>query len=151
MRSSFFFFLMIRRPPRSTLFPYTTLFRSPRLLRLAGRFLDGVTGLVRELAEVHLEAVRGLSEHPDVGARAEDALLARRQHDRADLGMLEAQALDGVVELDVHAEVVRVELQLVAGREPAVLLDVHGQRGDRSVESEPPVLVPGRLGSELDW
>src|SRR2546430_5926149 len=26
----FFFFLMIRRPPRSTLFPYTTLFRSPR-------------------------------------------------------------------------------------------------------------------------
>src|SRR4029077_21294082 len=26
---SCFFFLMIRRPPRSTLFPYTTLFRSP--------------------------------------------------------------------------------------------------------------------------
>src|SRR3989442_12052962 len=30
----FFFFLMIRRPPRSTLFPYTTLFRS---LHRAGR------------------------------------------------------------------------------------------------------------------
>src|SRR5215510_16056980 len=28
--SFFFFFLMIRRPPRSTLFPYTTLFRSWR-------------------------------------------------------------------------------------------------------------------------
>src|SRR2546426_11957982 len=28
---SFFFFLMIRRPPRSTLFPYTTLFRSDGL------------------------------------------------------------------------------------------------------------------------
>src|SRR3712207_3507954 len=27
--SLYFFFLMIRRPPRSTLFPYTTLFRSP--------------------------------------------------------------------------------------------------------------------------
>src|SRR5574340_1297328 len=27
-RCFFFFFLMIRRPPRSTLFPYTTLFRS---------------------------------------------------------------------------------------------------------------------------
>src|SRR5256885_9336243 len=26
---NYFFFLMIRRPPRSTLFPYTTLFRSP--------------------------------------------------------------------------------------------------------------------------
>src|SRR5690349_22813526 len=33
-----FFFLMIRRPPRSTLFPYTTLFRSfaARLLGAAG-------------------------------------------------------------------------------------------------------------------
>src|SRR2546429_4049867 len=30
---SFFFFLMIRRPPRSTLFPYTTLFRSRSTLR----------------------------------------------------------------------------------------------------------------------
>src|SRR6266850_6838630 len=33
-----FFFLMIRRPPRSTLFPYTTLFRSGR--RLAERRVD---------------------------------------------------------------------------------------------------------------
>src|SRR5256885_10217137 len=28
LRIALFFFLMIRRPPRSTLFPYTTLFRS---------------------------------------------------------------------------------------------------------------------------
>src|SRR2546425_519160 len=32
-----FFFLMIRRPPRSTLFPYTTLFRSRRVGRSRGR------------------------------------------------------------------------------------------------------------------
>src|SRR2546430_13746574 len=32
MRMVFFFFLMIRRPPRSTLFPYTTLFRSENRL-----------------------------------------------------------------------------------------------------------------------
>src|SRR5258706_7853399 len=31
----FFFFLMIRRPPRSTLFPYTTLFRSDEAGRVA--------------------------------------------------------------------------------------------------------------------
>src|SRR6478609_11344493 len=36
----FFFFLMIRRPPRSTLFPYTTLFR-PRPLGLRPRCLAG--------------------------------------------------------------------------------------------------------------
>src|SRR5215475_5157954 len=34
--SPFFFFLMIRRPPRSTLFPYTTLFRSRRCRRGRG-------------------------------------------------------------------------------------------------------------------
>src|SRR2546427_13066503 len=37
-----FFFLMIRRPPRSTLFPYTTLFRSQRS-RVGKR--DGARGL----------------------------------------------------------------------------------------------------------
>src|SRR3712207_7844641 len=34
-----FFFLMIRRPPRSTLFPYTTLFRSKPVLLF--HLLDG--------------------------------------------------------------------------------------------------------------
>src|SRR5438876_8826250 len=34
---SIFFFLMIRRPPRSTLFPYTTLFRSHRLRSIRRR------------------------------------------------------------------------------------------------------------------
>src|SRR2546425_12193093 len=40
----FFFFLMIRRPPRSTLFPYTTLFRSPGLQypRVTGHEVAGV-------------------------------------------------------------------------------------------------------------
>src|SRR3712207_9120878 len=33
LTSLFFFFLMIRRPPRSTLFPYTTLFRSTVVVR----------------------------------------------------------------------------------------------------------------------
>src|SRR5216683_6735772 len=38
----FFFFLMIRRPPRSTLFPYMTLFRSrpPRVRHLVERLLS---------------------------------------------------------------------------------------------------------------
>src|SRR5436190_17719870 len=36
-----FFFLMIRRPPRSTLFPYTTLFRSRGATRPRSRRCDG--------------------------------------------------------------------------------------------------------------
>src|SRR3712207_8688771 len=37
----FVFFLMIRRPPRSTLFPYTTLFRSPSPAEGRGRRGEG--------------------------------------------------------------------------------------------------------------
>src|SRR5258705_1697871 len=37
---TFFFFLMIRRPPRSTLFPYTTLFRSKTPESERGFFRD---------------------------------------------------------------------------------------------------------------
>src|SRR3712207_7689160 len=52
----FFFFLMIRRPPRSTLFPYTTLFRSPprhprergRRRRLVLRVGSGASGVLLE-------------------------------------------------------------------------------------------------------
>src|SRR5258707_5641620 len=52
----FFFFLMIRRPPRSTLFPYTTLFRSrcepaPRELVAPGR--PGARVLLDPRSEEH--------------------------------------------------------------------------------------------------
>src|SRR2546430_12215632 len=42
-----FFFLMIRRPPRSTLFPYTTLFRSHVFERPESFLATGVLGPCR--------------------------------------------------------------------------------------------------------
>src|SRR3712207_6993981 len=45
-----FFFLMIRRPPRSTLFPYTTLFRSAPPDGRRGVDLVGAVGAVLVLA-----------------------------------------------------------------------------------------------------
>src|SRR3712207_7112598 len=45
-----FFFLMIRRPPRSTLFPYTTLFRSPA---------DDAIGVLRFPGQLEPEHVHG--------------------------------------------------------------------------------------------
>src|SRR5215212_11513447 len=54
----FFFFLMIRRPPRSTLFPYTTLFRSRPIPGGRGhaRRRRPVTGRGRGRAERRLRA-----------------------------------------------------------------------------------------------
>src|SRR3989454_6469064 len=44
---SLFFFLMIRRPPRSTLFPYTTLFRSEAVAQVTAR-RDALAELERQ-------------------------------------------------------------------------------------------------------
>ena len=120
----------------------------PGLAGVRGRVLDPVAGLVGELAEVHLPRVRGLGEHPDVGARAEVAVLRAGDDDRAHTGVFEAQPLGGVVELDVDAQVVAVHLQLVARHDAAVLGDVQPQVGDLPVDVELPVPVPGRVRVE---
>src|SRR2546422_10626013 len=64
----FFFFLMIRRPPRSTLFPYTTLFRSC----LIGDQPHALTSQRRELffrqhvdASLGVRVARRLTPNPD--------------------------------------------------------------------------------------
>src|SRR5256885_10151193 len=63
----FFFFLMIRRPPRSTLFPYTTLFRSD--------FADAV----RDRHAAYFEAL------------AEDAYRQRGEREKDCLDRLESE------------------------------------------------------------
>src|SRR3712207_2946070 len=66
---------MIRRPPRSTLFPYTTLFRSPRarvLVDVARQLRDGGRDLdLRRRVEAHLAR-----EPPDALAHLDDVGLA---------------------------------------------------------------------------
>src|SRR3712207_8724371 len=60
----YFVFLMIRRPPRSTLFPYTTLFRSARVQHIApvsGECEDAEQGHGRGLQQL-TEAVDGLGQ-----------------------------------------------------------------------------------------
>src|SRR3712207_8724435 len=54
VRLTLFFFLMIRRPPRSTLFPYTTLFRSGVDALRPRREDKGACGCFRA-ARVHAE------------------------------------------------------------------------------------------------
>src|SRR5688572_32236992 len=72
---SFLFFLMIRRPPRSTLFPYTTLFRS---------IADGDADAVEDRDEYTAEnvfwvpevarwsALRAQARQPTIGKRSEE-------------------------------------------------------------------------------
>src|SRR6185436_15135993 len=116
--------------------------------RVLARVLDAVPRLVGELAEVHLPRVARRAEHVDIGAGAEHAALAARDYHRLHLGMLEADAVQGVGELDVDAEVVAVQLQLVARHQAVVFRDVERQGGERAVEGELPVVVA--LGVRLE-
>ncbi len=116
----------------------------------AGVF-NGEPGFVGVLAEVHLPRVRRAAQHEDVRAGAEHALLEAGDDDGAGFGVLEAEALNGVGELDVDAEVVGVQLQPVIRLEATVLLDVHRQRGDGPFERQSPVAIGLRLPLEVDW
>ena len=65
-------------------------------------------------------------------------------------GMLEAQPLHRVGKLDVDAEIVGIELELIAFEQAAILVDVHGQRRDVAVDRQLPVPVARRIGLEID-
>src|SRR2546425_12945500 len=66
-----FFFLMIRRPPRSTLFPYTTLFRSLPLTT-AHRKLGVITFCSKEVDTYSANDIRFVSQVADYIARSEE-------------------------------------------------------------------------------
>ena len=55
--------------------------------------------------------------------------------------MLEANAVERVGKLDVDAEIVGIELELVAGLERCVFRDSQRQRRDRAIEGELPVSI----------
>src|SRR6266511_6190469 len=67
-----FFFLIIRRPPRSTFFPYTTLFRS------RAQLTD---------EPVHLVPVGAAADHADVRQPGERVQPPAAEVDRVDLGV----------------------------------------------------------------
>src|SRR5260221_4776927 len=77
-----FFFLMIRRPPRSTLFPYTTLFRSPANagggLPLAAQ--RPILGMRRTLLRIDPERCRGLVSPDDVSGDRSIASVRSEEH-----------------------------------------------------------------------
>src|SRR5579862_3334197 len=124
-----FFFLMIRRPPRSTLFPYTTLFRS---------------ALARDKRGSHLALTLERLEHLQLGSRPQRIGLSATQRPIEET----ARLLTGVADdrsttivdcgharkLDVRIEVPDSELAAVASTEQfeevvdRIAAHVHGHR-----------------------
>src|SRR2546426_3669266 len=133
----FFFFLMIRRPPRSTLFPYTTLFRSvvteeaPHRLERDDR-RDLLGGRLEDVLRVQidpddLERLAGDAEEPSHRVDPPEQLVREppldHHHRRAaaQLGGGEEPALGEAPALDLHVMVVGAEDRHELGVDPRVL------------------------------
>src|SRR5689334_15287907 len=135
----FVFFLMLRRPPRSTLFPYTTLFRSHRRAQVFGNRRD-LDRAVADLKRARLVAgddffSQGIFEHCDIAAA--HFLIDRRAGDRQVL----ARASHGDVE---HA------FLLLALAQPRLLRDEDAREAPRGAcadagEAGGPVLQAAQL------
>src|SRR3954465_15814592 len=147
---------MIRRPPRSTLFPYTRLFRSPWVPALRGELLadfgffatgEPVTAALhggRELLEIHLEGVEDVvgivlrpeADLPLAGARLFDDLL-RLALGLADHFFLVDQArlpLTRLLDDPLRLALGLGEHLLPLLDDPARLLDLLRDRGPHLVE-----------------
>src|SRR5687767_923089 len=112
----FFFFLMIRRPPRSTLFPYTTLFRS--LVDVLELPVDGGEAYVGDLVEL-LQVLH----HEIAQLEGRDLLLRPLVQPRLDVGHHVVDRLHAHRALLARFEDGAAELLAVEGLTATVALD----------------------------
>src|SRR5437588_7364634 len=117
--SFFIFFLMIRRPPRSTLFPYTTLFRSmkPGFFELANKgtlFLDEIGDLDLKIQVKLLRVLDGVPYYRLGGSRKVNVdvrVVAATNQD------LEALVRAGKFRSDLYHRLAQFKLELPPLRE----------------------------------
>src|SRR5208282_185430 len=112
--------------------------------------LDPIPRFVRELAEVHLPWMTGEAQHVDVCPGAKNSTLGAGNEDTTDLGVFEADALQGIVQLNVDPQIVGVQLQFVAWADSAVFLGIHAKGCDGSIKGKLPMTIAGRLGAVVD-
>src|SRR5690242_21518574 len=93
-----FFFLMIRRPPRSTLFPYTTLFRS---------------GRTQHLVDAAVAAVRQQVLGVDGGAQRDRRERQLAGHDGSDVGTQPPHPVEKCRRSEEHTSELQSHVNLV--------------------------------------
>src|SRR5260370_15313349 len=108
MRSSrsilflFFFFLMIRRPPRSTLFPYTTLFRS---IDDHVHMRPGLRGLLLRRIDLQLvmtDLPAEVAHHGHQAQRSEEHTSELQSHLNLVCRLLLEKKKKSIISTDVH-------------------------------------------------
>src|SRR6185312_7990670 len=117
---------------------------------MRGIIFNRAARLVGEFAEVNFERVARSAEHVDIGAGAEDARLKAGDDDGLHLGMLKAQSLNRVCELDIHAQIIGIELEFVAFGHRLIFRDIHGKGSHLAVDIEFPMAVPLRCRLKIN-
>src|SRR5256885_17092837 len=107
-----FFFLMIRRPPRSTLFPYTTLFRSKIWADVAHSRINDVAGKAWTMTEEFIDAKD--SKAFDNSMRG---IAAMEKISASDAGAPQRVQVDGIPASDAKVELKALLLQIFGATE----------------------------------
>ena len=97
---------------------------------------QAIARLVSEFAEIHFPGVAAQAEHEDVGAGAKHFFFGAGDNYAAHLRVFEADAVDSVMQLDVHAQVVAVELELIARAQTPVFVEIGFERGHWAFKAE---------------
>ena len=64
--------------------------------------------------------------------------------------MLKTQALHGVVQLNIDAQIVGIEFELIAGADGGLLIDSKPQPRNMAIDLDLPVMVVRRLGAKIN-
>src|SRR3982074_1957619 len=112
-------------------------------------FFNTIACLIGEFAEIYFPGVRRKAKHVNVRARAKEPVFRAGYDHGTNLRMLETNTLKRVVEFNIDAEIVGVELGLVAGPGAAIRGYVHGEGGNGAIERKAPVLVARGIGAKV--
>ena len=96
---------------------------------MAAGVFNAVAGFIGELTKVNLPSVGGKPQHKDIGARTKNAVFQTGDDNAFNFRVLEADALQSVMQLDVHAQVIGVEFEFVARTDTGVFVDIELEGG----------------------
>src|SRR5437016_7868613 len=136
----FFFFLMIRRPPRSTLFPYTTLFRSISLKEARMRYDEGKMTLVQFRQVEDQAIVQAIRMQEEIGL----AVLTDGEYRRLNFQDSFGESVSGY---DAAKATLKFYAQRVEGSNPLQRWEIpdHGETKGTAVSQRRPVVEKLRL------
>ena len=91
------------------------------------------------------------TQHENIGTGAENFVFGTGDHHGADFRVLKTDAVDGVIQLNIHTQIVAVQLEFVARTQTSVFVNINRQGSNGAIERQLPMLVLRWVGLVLDF